>query len=45
MSGQYDMVDCERFGEQSLYFHKPLDIETLLEILRTNHSSPETTHS
>jgi DNA-binding NtrC family response regulator len=39
MSGQYDMVDCERFGEHTLYFRKPLDIESLVEILRTSTST------
>src|SRR4051794_24981994 len=34
MSGQYDMVDCERFGENTLYFHKPIDIPNLLEVLQ-----------
>ena len=35
MSGQYDMVDPERFGETALYFRKPLDIEALVDILET----------
>jgi DNA-binding NtrC family response regulator len=33
MSGQYDMVNPERFGENALYFRKPLDVETLVEAL------------
>ena len=33
MSGQYDMVDPGRFGENAHYFRKPIDIDALLEIL------------
>jgi DNA-binding NtrC family response regulator len=34
MSGQYDMVDPERFGATTTYFRKPLDIAALLDILQ-----------
>lgn len=33
MSGQYDMVDPERFGANAVYFRKPLDIEEIVETL------------
>jgi DNA-binding response OmpR family regulator len=33
ISGQYDMFDPERFGEQTTYFRKPIDIAALLEAL------------
>ena len=33
MSGQYDMVNPQRFGQHAHYFRKPLDIDSLLEIL------------
>ncbi len=36
MSGQYDMVDPERFGETATYFRKPLDIEALLDLLESD---------
>ena len=39
MSGQYDMVAPERFGEQTCYFRKPIDIDSLLEILESNQPS------
>jgi DNA-binding response OmpR family regulator len=39
MSGQYDMVDPERFGESCLYFPKPLDIQSLLEVLQSQPTS------
>ena len=39
MSGQYDMVAPERFGENAHYFRKPIDIDSLLEILDSNHPS------
>jgi ATP-dependent Lon protease len=42
MSGQYEMVDCERFGENTLYFPKPLDIPGLLEVLQQQPSSTTT---
>jgi DNA-binding response OmpR family regulator len=43
MSGQYEMVDCERFGENTLYFRKPLDLTNLLEVLQQQASSTTTT--
>ena len=36
ISGQYDMVDPQRFGEDAIYFRKPIDIPALLDALR-NH--------
>jgi len=33
MSGQYDMVNPERFGENAAYFRKPLDLDALLDAL------------
>ena len=42
MSGQYDMVNPERFGENTSYFRKPLDIEALLEVLEADTASPRT---
>ena len=33
VSGQYNMIDPERFGHDTLFFKKPLDPETLLEAL------------
>ena len=41
MSGQYDMVDPERFGENTLYFPKPLNIGNLLDALQST-PQPET---
>ena len=41
MSGQYDMVDPERFGENTSYLRKPLDIEALLDLLEAD--APPTT--
>jgi DNA-binding NtrC family response regulator len=41
MSGQYDMVNPERFGENTSYFRKPLDIEALLEVLESNTASSD----
>lgn len=38
MSGQYDMVDPERFGENTLYFRKPLDLDALLDVLASSDS-------
>lgn len=35
MSGQYDMVEPERFGEHAHYFRKPINIHSLLEILES----------
>ena len=35
MSGQYDMVEPERFGENAMYFRKPLDVDALLETLES----------
>ncbi len=34
ISGQYDMVDPERFGADTVYFRKPVDVKALLEALR-----------
>jgi DNA-binding NtrC family response regulator len=34
ISGQYDMVDPERFGVDTVYFRKPVDVKALLEALR-----------
>lgn len=39
MSGQYDMVNPERFGENTLYFRKPIDIDALLEALDSAESA------
>ena len=36
MSGQYDMVNPERFGENASYFRKPLDIDALLDLLESD---------
>jgi DNA-binding NtrC family response regulator len=44
MSGQYDMVDPERFGENTLYFRKPLDLDALLDVLSSSEDSPAHTH-
>jgi DNA-binding NtrC family response regulator len=44
MSGQYDMVDPERFGENTLYFRKPLDLDALLDVLSASEDSPAHTH-
>lgn len=33
ISGQYDMIDPERFGGDTLFFRKPLDIDALLGAL------------
>jgi len=38
ISGQYDMINPERFGEQTMYFRKPIDVDALLEALE---SEPE----
>lgn len=35
MSGQYDMINPQRFGENTSYFRKPLDINMLLETLES----------
>jgi DNA-binding NtrC family response regulator len=42
MSGQYDMVNPERFGENTSYFRKPLDIEAMLEVLEADTASSRT---
>lgn len=42
MSGQYDMVDPERFGENTRYFRKPLDLDTLVDSLDSPESSAAT---
>jgi DNA-binding NtrC family response regulator len=34
ISGQYDMVNPERFGEDTLYLHKPIDVDALVKVLR-----------
>jgi len=39
MSGQYDMVNPERFGDNTLYFRKPIDVDTLLETLGSEDSA------
>ena len=39
MSGQYDMVNPERFGENTVYFRKPLNMEDLLEALASQDSA------
>jgi DNA-binding NtrC family response regulator len=44
MSGQYDMVEPERFGDNALYFRKPLDIEALLDTL-ASEDTQSTAHS
>jgi len=44
MSGQYDMVNPERFGDNTLYFRKPIDIDTLLETLANSEDSTATMH-
>ena len=36
MSGQYDMINPERFGQNTVYFRKPLDIDALLGALEAN---------
>ena len=35
VSGQYDMVDPERFGASAIYMRKPVDIDALLEVLES----------
>jgi DNA-binding NtrC family response regulator len=42
MSGHYDMVNPERFGENATYFRKPLDIEALLLALESDESPSPT---
>lgn len=39
MSGKYDMVDPERFGERTLFLNKPLNIEQLLNVLHEDISN------
>jgi DNA-binding NtrC family response regulator len=39
MSGQYDMINPERFGENTLYFRKPLDLDALLEALESTEDT------
>jgi DNA-binding NtrC family response regulator len=41
MSGHYDMVNPERFGENTSYFRKPLDIEAVLDVLEADTASPK----
>ena len=41
ISGNYGMVDPERFGEGTLFFPKPLDIDALLEALKTPSREPQ----
>jgi DNA-binding response OmpR family regulator len=39
MSGQYDMINPERFGEHSVYLRKPIDVPALLELLSEESSA------
>jgi DNA-binding NtrC family response regulator len=39
MSGQYDMVNPERFGVHAIYFRKPIDVDDLLEALASQDSA------
>lgn len=41
MSGHYDMINPERFGENSSYFPKPIDIDGLLETLESTQPPAE----
>lgn len=42
ISGQYDMFDPERFGEQTTFLRKPIDINTLLDILAAHPPATST---
>ena len=39
ISGQYDMVAPERFGENTVFFRKPVDLHTLLDTLAEETSA------
>ena len=39
ISGQYDMVAPERFGENTVFFRKPVDLHALLDTLAEETSA------
>jgi DNA-binding NtrC family response regulator len=44
MSGQYDMVNPERFGDNSIYFRKPLDLDSLIETVESSEDQAAQAH-